>query len=295
MRAARDAALGAAAPARPDGRQARVRPRARAARARCGSTANPSTRARCSRSSARGARSRRSRASATPAKLHPVQAAFVREDALQCGFCTPGMVMSCALRGAAARREASTRRPGSARRRPGNLCRCGTYPHVARGGARRGEGPVYALMPREGHDQGRACDGRRARVSRSEIHERRTRAPWGRDANLRLVGHRTSPRVDGPGEGHRRGAIRGRRATARDWRSRGSLLLAARARAGDGGRRDGRARGSGRARACGRSRATAREATRARPWRSCAPRRRTRSTTRSRRSSVAVRGAPGTR
>ena len=32
----------------------------------------------------------------TPAKMHPVQAAFVEHDAQQCGFCTPGMVMSVA-------------------------------------------------------------------------------------------------------------------------------------------------------------------------------------------------------
>ena len=32
----------------------------------------------------------------TPSKMHPVQAAFVEADALQCGFCTPGMVMSVA-------------------------------------------------------------------------------------------------------------------------------------------------------------------------------------------------------
>jgi len=29
-------------------------------------------------------------------RMHPVQAAFVKHDAMQCGFCTPGMVMSCA-------------------------------------------------------------------------------------------------------------------------------------------------------------------------------------------------------
>jgi len=60
-------------------------------------------------------------------KLHPVQAAFIRHDALQCGFCTPGMIMSCAAL------VASNRNPTSADIREavsGNLCRCGTYPHV---------------------------------------------------------------------------------------------------------------------------------------------------------------------
>lgn len=62
-------------------------------------------------------------------KPHPLQEAFVREDALQCGFCTPGMVTSCA---------------GLLRRNPdptaeevrdalsGNLCRCGTYPRIVK-------------------------------------------------------------------------------------------------------------------------------------------------------------------
>jgi xanthine dehydrogenase YagT iron-sulfur-binding subunit len=59
--------------------------------------------------------------------LHPVQAAFVRHDALQCGFCTPGFVMACAAL------LARTKNPTDEEIRAavaGNLCRCGTYPHV---------------------------------------------------------------------------------------------------------------------------------------------------------------------
>jgi len=60
-------------------------------------------------------------------EMHPVQAAFVRHDALQCGFCTPGMVMSCAalLEKNPHPTEADVRYAVS-----GNLCRCGTYPKV---------------------------------------------------------------------------------------------------------------------------------------------------------------------
>lgn len=60
-------------------------------------------------------------------QMHPVQAAFVRHDAVQCGFCTPGMVMSCAalLEKNPHPTEADVRLAVS-----GNLCRCGTYPKV---------------------------------------------------------------------------------------------------------------------------------------------------------------------
>ena len=59
--------------------------------------------------------------------LHPVQASFIEHDAVQCGFCTPGMVMSCAalLRDRPSANEAEVRRAIS-----GHICRCGTYPHV---------------------------------------------------------------------------------------------------------------------------------------------------------------------
>ena len=59
--------------------------------------------------------------------LHPVQQAFVDHDALQCGFCTPGMVMSCA---ALLARNANPTLDDVRAATSGNLCRCGTYPKV---------------------------------------------------------------------------------------------------------------------------------------------------------------------
>jgi xanthine dehydrogenase YagT iron-sulfur-binding subunit len=63
----------------------------------------------------------------TPSNMHPVQAAFVQADAQQCGFCTPGMVMSVA---AALQRNPMARIDEIKRAIAGNTCRCGTYPHV---------------------------------------------------------------------------------------------------------------------------------------------------------------------
>ena len=59
--------------------------------------------------------------------LHPVQAAFIEHDAMQCGFCTPGMVMSCA---ALLRRTPSPTLDDVRAATSGNLCRCGTYAKV---------------------------------------------------------------------------------------------------------------------------------------------------------------------
>jgi len=60
-------------------------------------------------------------------KLDPVQQAFVEKDALMCGFCTPGFVMSvrALLNKNPNPTEAEVRKAVS-----GNLCRCGTYPRV---------------------------------------------------------------------------------------------------------------------------------------------------------------------
>jgi xanthine dehydrogenase YagT iron-sulfur-binding subunit len=60
-------------------------------------------------------------------QLHPVQAAFVEHDALQCGYCTPGMVMSCA---ALLARNPKPTLDDVRHATSGNLCRCGTYPKV---------------------------------------------------------------------------------------------------------------------------------------------------------------------
>jgi len=63
----------------------------------------------------------------SPDQLHPVQAAFVEHDAVQCGFCTPGMVMSCA---ALVRDRPSATAEEVRQAISGHLCRCGTYPHA---------------------------------------------------------------------------------------------------------------------------------------------------------------------
>jgi aerobic-type carbon monoxide dehydrogenase small subunit (CoxS/CutS family) len=63
----------------------------------------------------------------TDGVLHPVQQAFVDREALQCGYCTPGMIMS------AVALLKSTPRPTRERivaAMNGNVCRCGVYPRI---------------------------------------------------------------------------------------------------------------------------------------------------------------------
>jgi aerobic-type carbon monoxide dehydrogenase small subunit (CoxS/CutS family) len=60
-------------------------------------------------------------------KLDPIQAAFVQCDALQCGFCTPGMVMACkALLNENKQPTLTQIKKGLS----GNICRCGTYNNI---------------------------------------------------------------------------------------------------------------------------------------------------------------------
>jgi aerobic-type carbon monoxide dehydrogenase small subunit (CoxS/CutS family) len=58
---------------------------------------------------------------------HPLVEAFVRADAVQCGFCTPGQVVSAAAL-VAANPEPTV--DEIRHRMAGNICRCGTYPRI---------------------------------------------------------------------------------------------------------------------------------------------------------------------
>jgi xanthine dehydrogenase YagT iron-sulfur-binding subunit len=77
-------------------------------------------------------------------RLHPIQAAFLEHDALQCGYCTPGQVCSAvaliaeAQDGAVSALTPDVERIGAValsdaeirERLSGNLCRCGAYPNI---------------------------------------------------------------------------------------------------------------------------------------------------------------------
>src|SRR5262245_12236781 len=74
---------------------------------------------------------------ATGDRLHPLQQAFLECDALQCGYCTTGMIM------AATALLESQPKPGReeiVRAMNGNICRCGTYPRIIAAIERAGQG-----------------------------------------------------------------------------------------------------------------------------------------------------------
>ncbi|HXU08853.1 MAG TPA: (2Fe-2S)-binding protein [Blastocatellia bacterium] len=60
-------------------------------------------------------------------RLHPLQAAFLEADALQCGYCTPGMIMSGV---ALLSKNPNPNEQEIIRSMEGNICRCGTYPRI---------------------------------------------------------------------------------------------------------------------------------------------------------------------
>ncbi len=62
-------------------------------------------------------------------RLHPMQEAFIKHDGFQCGYCTPGQLMSAVscIREERANSEADIQEYMS-----GNLCRCGAYPNIVK-------------------------------------------------------------------------------------------------------------------------------------------------------------------
>jgi xanthine dehydrogenase YagT iron-sulfur-binding subunit len=71
-------------------------------------------------------------------ELHPVQAAFLHHDGFQCGYCTPGQIMSAT----ALIQEGHAGSDNEIREwMSGNICRCGAYPNIVaaiRGAAKEG-------------------------------------------------------------------------------------------------------------------------------------------------------------
>ena len=79
----------------------------------------------------------------TPDKLHPMQAAFVKHDGYQCGYCTPGQICSAVAvldeikRGVPSHAQADLTAAPAANsvemreRMSGNICRCGAYSNIA--------------------------------------------------------------------------------------------------------------------------------------------------------------------
>jgi aerobic-type carbon monoxide dehydrogenase small subunit (CoxS/CutS family) len=59
--------------------------------------------------------------------LHPLQQAFIEADAMQCGYCTPGMILSGV---SLLKKTPQPSEPEIRRALEGNVCRCGTYPRI---------------------------------------------------------------------------------------------------------------------------------------------------------------------
>jgi xanthine dehydrogenase YagT iron-sulfur-binding subunit len=63
----------------------------------------------------------------SPGNLHPVQAAFVEHDGYQCGYCTPGQIMSAS---ALLSEPCGDADADVAEAMAGNICRCGAYKNI---------------------------------------------------------------------------------------------------------------------------------------------------------------------
>jgi xanthine dehydrogenase YagR molybdenum-binding subunit len=135
--------------------------------------------------------------------LHPVQQAFIDEDAMQCGFCTPGMLMSCA---ALLARDKTPDRVAIRTATSGNICRCGTYPKVftavmKASGQKPDEGwSLDTRTPKEtaAPPAGTAWVGIAGGATSAELRTipENEAKPWPMNAGLAIVG-KPAARLDG--------------------------------------------------------------------------------------------------
>jgi len=65
----------------------------------------------------------------TEDELHPIQEAFIEEQGFQCGFCTPGVILSTK---AFLEKNPNPTPSEAASALSGHICRCGAYPHITR-------------------------------------------------------------------------------------------------------------------------------------------------------------------
>jgi len=65
----------------------------------------------------------------TEDELHPIQEAFIEEQGFQCGFCTPGIILSTK---AFLEKNPNPTPSEAASALSGHICRCGAYPHITR-------------------------------------------------------------------------------------------------------------------------------------------------------------------
>ncbi len=132
--------------------------------------------------------------------LTPLQKAFVAHDALQCGFCTPGMVMSCA---ALLQKNPKPTLDDVKTAVSGNLCRCGTYPKVfAAALDAAGQPPAPGSLSSHGAVKGPTGKGLLVGIAGESLKREEREVPpgeppvWGTNAELNVVGKPT-PRLDG--------------------------------------------------------------------------------------------------
>ena len=153
--------------------------------------------------------------------LDPVQRAFIEADAFQCGFCTPGQIMSL--------RALLNERPAPAddeirRAVSGNICRCGAYQNIVEAG-RRAVGPRRRER-RQGSGRGGVTSLHISKLRSGEgsedelkVEEKTPLPRWGQEAHLDVVGRRV-PRVEGEAK------VTGRARYAYDVRLPGQLYAA---------------------------------------------------------------------